>query len=216
MQVMKMKSMIVGAVVVVLMGALWYRVLYSPMESKASKAKSAAHVADTTATGLRRELAGLELAKKKHKDVTAAAMLGAIPTGGAEASFLRSVDALRVQTGADWQTITPSVPILSGSLTTVTVGITVQGTEPQLTRYLSGLSGLKRLFVVDTVNITGAGDSATSGVASGGTFQAGTLQMQVSGRIFSQPTAAPAPTGSGAATGTATPAASAPAPIPSR
>ena len=41
-------------------------------------------------------------------------MLAAIPVDAAEASFLRSIDALRVASGADWQSITPSRPGRAG------------------------------------------------------------------------------------------------------
>ena len=54
----KTKNLLVGALVVLLVGALWYKVVYSPMESKASKAKTAAHDADTSAASLRQALGG--------------------------------------------------------------------------------------------------------------------------------------------------------------
>ena len=44
----KTKNLIVAVLAVVLVGALWYRVLYSPMEAKASKAKASALEAETT------------------------------------------------------------------------------------------------------------------------------------------------------------------------
>ena len=52
----KTKNLLIGAIVVLLVGLLWYKVVYSPMESKASKAKTAAHQADATAASLRQEL----------------------------------------------------------------------------------------------------------------------------------------------------------------
>ena len=212
----KTKSLVIGAVIVALVGLMWYRVVYSPMESKASKAKTAAHDADATAANLQRSLNTAAAAKKSGKDVSAGEMLTAVPIDAAEASFLRSVDALRVSSGADWQSITPTVPASSGSIATINIAINVQGTEVQLTRYLSGLSDLKRLFVLDNVSISGSsagsGSSAsapTPNAPSGGTFVADKLQMAVSGRIFAQPVAVPSAPG---ATGTTTPAVGAPAP----
>jgi Tfp pilus assembly protein PilO len=211
----KTKNLMVGVLVVVLVGALWYRVVYSPMESKASKAKTAAQVADATSARLRRSLEDFSGAKKRSNDALTGPMLAAVPVDSAEASFLRTIDALRISSGADWQSITPAAPVLSGTLSTITVGIAVQGTEVQLMRYLAGLADSKRLFVVDSVTVSQGGTTGTTGTgsAAGGVFSGGKLQMQISGRIFSQPGAVVAPLGAtGTAAGATTPATGAPAP----
>ena len=216
----KTKNVMVGALVVVLVGALWYRVVYSPMETKASKAKSAAQAADATSAKLRRSLEDYSGAKKRTSDALTGPMLAAVPIDSAEASFLRTIDALRVSSGADWQSITPAPPVFSGNVTTITVGISVQGTEDQLMRYLAGLSDSKRLFVVDGLTVsqggtsaTGASTGASPGASSGGVFSGSTLQMQISGRIFSQPGAASAAVGAtGSAPGATTRVTGAPAP----
>ena len=193
----KTKNLLVTALVVLLVGGLWYKVVYSSMESKASKAKTAANAADTSAAGLRQQLGQSGATKKtKGQNVSLGAMLTAIPVDAAEASFLRSIDALRVATGANWQSITPAPPTSTGSLATISVGISVQGTEDQLARYVSGLAEMKRIFVTDNVTI------AATGNAQGGVFAAGNLQMQVAGRIFGQAQATPAATGATGATGT--------------
>jgi Tfp pilus assembly protein PilO len=191
----KTKNLMVGALVVLLVGGLWYKVVYSPMESKASKAKTAANAADTSAAGLRQQLGQSGATKKTNgQNVSLGAMLTAIPVDSAEASFLRSLDGLRVATGATWQSITPAPPTSTGSLATISVGISVQGTEDQLALYVSGLTELKRIFVTDNVTIT------ASGAGQGRVFAAGNLQMQVTGRIFGQAQTTPGATG---ATGTA-------------
>ena len=195
----KTKNLLVGAIVVLLVGALWYKVVYSPMESKASKAKTAANAADTSAASLRRALGNASAAKKANgQDVSLGVMLAAIPVDSAEASFLRSIDALRVSSGADWQSLTPGAPVTTGSLSTVSVGISVQGTEDQLAQYVSGLADLKRIFVTDNVTMS------ASGAAQGGIFAAGTLQLQVTGRVFSQPVASSATAGATGAAGSVT------------
>ena len=156
----KTKNLLVSAIVVLLVGALWYKVVYSPMESKASKAKTAANAADTSAAGLRQQLGTAGAAKKANgQDVAPGVMLAAIPADSAEASFLRSIDALRVSSGADWQSLTPGAPVTTGSLTTISVGLTVQVTEDQLAQYVSGLVDLKRIFVTDNVTMSSSGGS---------------------------------------------------------
>src|SRR5207253_9849938 len=132
--------------------------VYSPIESKASKAKTAAHDADRTAATLRQEISAATK-RAKAQSVATEVLLAAVPIDAAEASFLRSIDALRVSSGADWQSITPAPPTSAGNIATITVGISVQGSEDQLARYVSGLSDLKRLFVLDTLTLTAAAPS---------------------------------------------------------
>ena len=217
----KTKNLAVGAIVVLLVGALWYRVVYSPMESKASKAKTAAHDADQTAATLRQQISAAEK-RAKAQNVGTDVLLAAVPIDAAEASFLRSIDALRVSSGAEWQSITPALPTTTGSLATITVGISVQGSEDQLARYVSGLSDLKRLFVLDTLSLSASTGTGTPGTpapraAPGNVFTGGKLQMQISGRIFTQPgvVVAPAGTVTTPATGAAAPTAGAKTPAAS-
>jgi Tfp pilus assembly protein PilO len=217
----KTKNVMVSALVVLLVGALWYKVVYSPMESKASKAKSAAHEADSTAQTLQHQIGALQAAQKQAKlhDPAASVMLQAVPATAAEASFLRAIDALRIGSGANWQSITPSPPALSAGVASIAVTITVQGTETQLLRYASGLYDMKRIFLVDNLNITPGGNG--TGIAAlhavpGFVFPPGELQLQVTGRIFSGPGAVPVPAGTtGTPAAATTPATGAPAPTQS-
>jgi Tfp pilus assembly protein PilO len=211
----KTKNLAVGALVVLLLGMLWYRAVYSPMESKASKAKAAALAADTSSANLRQALNGSSSTKKNNDQaVSSQAMLEAVPIQTAEASFLRSIDAIRVSSGANWQTITPGTPTPAGSLVTISVAITAQGTEDEIARYVAGLSTMKRVFIVDNLTIQSGTNAATgSGPVrghAGAVFLGDSEQLQISGRIFASATAsattpatgAPAPTGgAGAPTG---------------
>jgi len=219
----KTKNLIVGALVVLLVGALWYRVVYSPMESAASKAKSAARDADTTSANLRQALNGTSSANKKAKtkDASSASMLAAVPTDSAQATFLRNLETLRLASGAEWQSVTPTVPSLAGTVTSINVAISVQGSQEQIDRYVAGLAGMKRLFVIDNLAISPAGStgSATAGPVQGhpgSTFVGDLFSAQIAGRIFSQPAAAAAATAGSTGTGTGgtatTPVTGAPAP----
>ena len=214
----KTKNLVVGAIVVLLVGALWYRVAYSPMQNKASKAKTEAHDADAQAATLRQQIAA-EAKRAKAQNVPTETLLAAVPLDAAEASFLRSIDALRVSSGADWQSITPTPPTITGNLATITVGISVQGSEDELSRYVSGLSDLKRLFVLDTLTISASAATGTESAPTatpGKVFPGGRLQLQVSGRIFAQPGAVAPAAGTTGARATTTPAGGAAAPVPAR
>ncbi|MCU1468432.1 MAG: Tfp pilus assembly protein PilO [Actinomycetia bacterium] len=204
----KTKNLLTGALAVFAVALLWFQFVYSPMESKASKARTSAHDADQAAAQLRRQLSGAGGQKNaKNPDPETAAMVEAVPVDAAEASFLRAVDALRVQSGAAWQSITPTAgtatAVGGASLMTVNVGISVQGSFAQLLQYVRGLSELKRLFVVDNVTLTGNGSKGPAGAGSAGSPASDQMQLQVSGRIFSQAgVPAASPTGSAPTSGT--------------
>jgi Tfp pilus assembly protein PilO len=213
----KTKNMMFGALVVLMVGVLWYRVVYSPMEAKASKAKTAAHDADISSAQLRQSLGGTSATKKpiKNHDVATDVMLAAIPVDSSEAAFLRGIDELRVTSGAEWQSVTPTAPVVAGPVASINIGITVQGTEGQLEAYYNGLELMKRIYVIDNMSINGtpASASTTGGVqaaAPGAVFAGGPLQMQISGRIFAQPGAVASTGTTGAAGAGTTPVTSAP------
>jgi len=203
----KTKNIVVGALVVLLVGMLWYRVVYSPMQSKASKAKTAAHDADTQSAGLRQALKSSSASTKKPKSTSTESLLAATPADPAEASFLRSLEAIRIDSGAAWQTIAPSTPAPATGGTSITVAITASGTEAQITRYLADLTALKRIFVIDNLSVAPGGSTSPAGSSTpqahpGAVFLGDVQQVSITGRIFTSTTATSS-TATGA-TGTAT------------
>jgi Tfp pilus assembly protein PilO len=224
----KTKTLIVGGLAVLMVGLLWFRVVYSPIKSKTSKANAAAHDAQTEADNLQKAIDDIMAANKKAaaKDVGTAKMLEAVPAETAEASFLRKLDVVRAVSGANWQSVTPSAPTATGGVTNISVSISVFGNENSLARYLSGLYAMKRVFIPDNVTLTPNGSGGIPGqtatVPDGALFAGGLMQMQVSGRIFAGPAAVESPvtsTGGAAPTGASTGApttgsATAPTPAP--
>jgi Tfp pilus assembly protein PilO len=209
----KTKTLIVGGLAVLMVGLLWFRVVYSPIKSKTSKANAAAHNAEVDAQNLQKAIDDIMAANKKAaaKDVGTEKMLGAVPATLAEASFLRQLDHLRVKSGANWQSVTPSPPTSTGGVANIGVSINVFGTETTLARYLSGLYAMQRVFIPDNITLTPQGSTALPGqaaaVPSGALFPGGEMQMQVSGRIFAGPGAVDTPAttpGSSATTGAST------------
>jgi Tfp pilus assembly protein PilO len=209
----KTKTLIVGGLAVLMVGLLWFRVVYSPIKSKTSKANAAAHNAEIDAQNLQHAIDNIMATKKKDaaKDVGTAKMLEAVPATTAEASFLRRLDSVRIASGANWQSVTPSTPTSAGGVTSIGVSINVFGTEDQLARYLSALYAMHRIFIPDNITLTPQGVASvpgqTAAVPSGALFAGGLMQMQVSGRIFAGPYAADSPattSGASASTGAST------------
>jgi Tfp pilus assembly protein PilO len=209
----KSKTLIVGGIVVLMVGLLWFKVVYSPIKSKTSKANEAAHNAQVDAQNLQHAIDNILAAQKKDasKDVGMAKMLEAVPATTAEASFLRILDKVRVSSGANWQSVTPSAPTSAAGVTSIGVSINVFGSETQLARYLNGLYAMNRIFIPDNITLTPQGSAAVPGqtavVPSGALFAGGLMQMQVSGRIFAGPYATDSPTtstGASTSTGAAT------------
>ena len=194
----KTKNLIVVVLAVVMISAVWYRLIYSPIKSKTSKANAAAQNAETDSKNLQDAIDNIMAANKKsaEKDVGTAQMLTAVPADAAEASFLRSLDTIRVGSGADWQSVTPGAPSASGGVTSITINITVNGNETSLASYLNGLYSMHRIFVPDNVTLANLGCLDPSTCGNGALFKGGPMTMTVSGRIFAGPTAVPS-TGSG-------------------
>jgi Tfp pilus assembly protein PilO len=212
----KTKNVLVGALVVALVGMLWYRVVYSPMQSKASKAKTAAHDADTQSASLRQALNASSADTKQQKSQSVQSLLEATPADPGEASFLRSLEAIRIDSGAAWSTISPSTPVPATVGESITVAITASGTQSQIGRYLADLTALKRIFVIDNVSITPGGSNSPAGGPApkdqpGNMFTGDLQQATISGRIFTSTSAASAAATGASGTAT-TPAVGAPAP----
>jgi Tfp pilus assembly protein PilO len=213
----KQKNMIVGALAALLVLALWYMMLYSPLTSAASKANQATTAAKTTAKSLEQQIAGLKGDLPSQKGQKQQLNL-AIPSTPAESAFLRDLDRVKAASGVTFQSVAPSPPTggAAGATTSINVSISVSGSVAQVHKYLTALATLKRLFVIDNVSLTaGASTNGSNASSSGGPVGdvfAGpgappTLQAQIAGRIFTQATIASATPG----VATAPAAASAPA-----
>jgi Tfp pilus assembly protein PilO len=99
-------------------------------------------------------------------------------------SFLQQITALAVSSG-DPNTPTISVTQAAGGakagVTSVQVGLTLDGTYGQMTQFLNGLDSFPRLFTVTTITVAG-GNVVTGGQVVAPTTAGYTLTM--SGDIF--------------------------------
>ena len=217
---MKTKNVAVNILFAVLATALWYQLLLKPTRSQTSKIKADTASEQAKLTPLESQLA------QARKDASHAAefkaqlvsLQAAMPDSPALAEFIRDLNGIAAASDVSWQSVTHAAPTAgTDAVMSITVGITIKGTYPQVMDYLGRLAELQRLLVVDNVTFNPASTDATSGTGGGSGTSAGggashggstgpfsgadQLAVSISGRMFETPGPA---LGSGAASGTAT------------
>lgn len=207
----KTKNLLVGILVTVLVVALWYKVLYSPAKSSATKANDQAEQVQQQVDVLRTQVAS-ETAKRKQAAaaVPVKKLQAAVPVDDKLTTFIRQSDALANSSGVAWQSVTPTAPTSDGSMQTINVAVNVAGGYASVMAYLRGMLGADRILIIDNVSFTAAapvGDAGKGGGLSGEVFGSvgGTpsLQVTISGRLFAQAGAAAASAASAPNSGSA-------------
>jgi len=217
---MKTKNLAVGAVVGLLVLALGYNFLIKPANAQAKKVKADTAAERTKLQPLEAQLAQANIDASHASTFKArlGALKNAVPDSPALANFIRDANGLAVASHVSWVAVTHGTPsTATPPVASIALGIQIKGTYEQVVDYLTRLSSLTRLVVVDSVTLAPAGSTgpgaagATGGVnASTGPFTGGsTLAVTISARMFETPPVVPGTSGTGAATtpigGTATP-----------
>jgi Tfp pilus assembly protein PilO len=198
---MKTKNLAVSILVGVLVVALWYMELLKPTRAKVASVKS-----DTTAQEQKLAPLQRQLSQAQHDAAHAAEFKAqlqslqlALPNSPALAAFLRDANGIASAAGVTWQSVSHSAPVPGlGGVQSITVGLQVQGTYGQIVDYLSRLASMKRLLVVDSLQLStstsGApGSNSGTSSASTGPFSGGDqLTATISSRMFATPDAATA------------------------
>jgi Tfp pilus assembly protein PilO len=202
----KTKNLAVIALAAVLVLTLWYRMMYSPLQSKASSANQAAEEAESRVNTLDRQIrqAKGQASDEKSKKAALDELSNAIPVTPQLAKFLRTTDSVRAASGVGFQSITPQAPTLVNGVETTNVGIIVEGEYGQVIDYINRLNEADRLVVIDSIGFSTAG-AASAGAAGGGPVgevfagvgAAPNLQVQLTARLFSQASASAAPASTG-------------------
>ncbi len=213
---MKTKNLAVGILAAVLTTALWYTMLLKPISSQVSKVK-----ADTTSERAKLEPLQAQLSKAQRDAAHAASfktelqsLQSAMPDSPALAAFIRDGNGIAAAAGVTWQSTSHATPVVgTAGVSSITLGITVKGTYPQVMDYLGRLAGLQRLVVVDSVQLNAAASAGTGGGGAGalggsnsgssggstGPFSGATsLTATIGARMFETPGAATAIGGAGA------------------
>jgi Tfp pilus assembly protein PilO len=208
---MKTKNLAVGALVGVLVMALWYNFLLKPSRSDASKVKAETEVERTKLQPLQAQLAQANLAAAHAGTFKArlAALKHAVPDSPELANFIRDANAIADASHITWQSVSHGLPAIGADgVSSIAVSIDIQGTYEQVLDYLGRIAALKRLVVLDNLSFSSAGTTGTGATtgsavdASTGPFSGGsTLAVTMTGRMFeTAPVGAVTTGGTGAAT----------------
>ena len=168
---MKSKNLIVGAIAGVLVLALWYVFLLSPINSQKSKAHKATVAAQKDLQAAQAHLSQLHdlQARSKQIDRQVAKLRAAVPVNPAISTFIRQANQIADETQVAWQSVTPtqSAAAVGAVLgpTPVGLGIQVKGGVHEVLDYIDHLMALPRVVVIDQIQVT-PGSDATLSVAS--------------------------------------------------
>jgi Tfp pilus assembly protein PilO len=225
---MKTKNMAVSIIVAVLVVALWWTMLLKPTRAKVAKAKS-----DTTAQEAKLAPLQQQLSQAQRDAAHAAEFKAqleslqlALPNSPALAAFIRNANGVASAAGVKWQSVTHATPTPGlGGVQSISVSLQVEGTYGHLIDYLGRLAAMKRLFVVDNLQLAASSSSSSSSststaggdasAQSTGPFSGGDqLTATIAGRMFALPDASSAAAMGQTGTPTA-PAASSSAPASS-
>jgi Tfp pilus assembly protein PilO len=202
---MKTKNLAVSGLIAVLTLALWYNFLLKPSRSEASKVKAETETEKSKLPPLQAQLAQAnnDAAHAGTFKARLAALKHAVPETPELANFIRDANGIAVASGIQWQSVTHGVPTPGEAGTaSIAVGIQIKGTYEQVVDYLTRISSLRRLLVLDSVPFTSAatntaapGAGATPGAAPGvgestGPFSGGSqLSVTIAARMFDTPAA---------------------------
>jgi len=211
---MKTKNLMVSILVAVLVLALWYTMLLKPTRSKVSKTKADAQAQEDKLAPLQTQLAQARADAANAAQIKAelASLQQALPNTPALAAFIRDANATASASGVAWQSVTHAPPVPGiGGIESITVGIQVKGTYGEVLDYVGKLAAMKRLLVVDNLQLatTTSGGSNAEGLSTGPFSGGDQLAATISARMFATPSAAQAAAAAGE-TGAPSTAASAP------
>ena len=216
---MKSKNLIVGAVVGVLVLALWYVFVLSPIQSQKSKAHTATLAAEKNLQAAQAQLSQLRdlKARSKQIDRQVAKLRAAVPVNPAISTFIRQANQIAAETQVSWVSVTPTqtgagASVALGGPTSIGLGIQVKGGVHEVLDYLDHLMALPRVVVVDQLQVTPGGDASagaqTTGPPTGDIFAGQgappTLTVQITARMFTAPPSSATAT-AGASAGSTTP-----------
>ena len=159
---------VTGAAAIVLT-LVWYVALFRPQSSRLSKAHTAYAAASAKADDLQTQIGTLEaLVRQIPADSARLAQLNAaLPAAPDLKGLLTQLDALATRTGVQLTSLSPatasaaaastSASSSAGGTQTVTLPMSVSGSYPALTSFLTGLELMPRALTVNSISLSPSG-----------------------------------------------------------
>jgi len=188
------------AAALVIAGA-WYALLWSPQSQSLHKASAARATAQSKQQDLTATINRLVAAKAQLpiKEAQLADLEQAIPTQPQLDQLIDEIHQAAGASGVEWQSLSPSPPAtqaktagtptagaLPGGLQAINLSIQVNGDYFQVTDFVTRLTRMSRLLVVDGVNLGGNGSAG----GSTGSSKTPKLSAQITSRMFYLPVGA--------------------------
>jgi len=179
---MKTKNLAVSILVGFLVLALWWTMLLKPTRAKVAKAKTDAAAQEAKLAPLQTQLnqARTDASHAAEFKAELQSLQLALPNNPALSAFIRDANGIASAAGVQWQSVTHAAPApgVTG-VESITVGLQVQGTYGQILDYLTRLASMKRLLVVDSLQLSPVTSAATAGNAGGANANAGNAGANV-------------------------------------
>ena len=164
---MSRKTLLIAIGAVVGVVVLWWFLLWSPRQAKVAEARERAEAAETRQADLELRVARLKDLEEDQalKQSQLEELRVAIPDQPNLAQFILDANEAANKAGIEFLTISPQPPTAEsaiGGAAPVNLSITVAGGYFQVLDYLNRLDDLRRIVVVDSLNVTPGGTGAQS------------------------------------------------------
>lgn len=184
---MRRAPLILAALGLVLVTALWFLFVISPMNTRIGEFRDQTELAKNEEMTLRATLARLRAIQESELTYIAAAgaLQEMIPPTPDLADLVDQLDVLKQETGVRWVSITPGLPaeVEGQTYREIPLSMNIQGQYFEVLGYLYGLAELDRLVVVRSLAVS-------SGVDDDGFTL---LSVNLSGAVFTTGELTPPP-----------------------
>ena len=179
---MKRQTMIAVGVAALVVVLGWYMFSYRPKGADLAEARKDAKTAEAQEAPLRTDLARLQALDRERplREAELQRLVGLIPERDELAGFFISADEIATRSGLRWNNISASQPAAAataGQPSVIALSIQVEGGFFQLLDYLGRMERLRRLVVIDSIQVSPSGGDEASGTS-------GNLAVTLSARMF--------------------------------
>lgn len=192
---MKRQTMIGAALAMVVVLVVWFMFMYKPKGSQLSDARTKTQAAVAKEAGLQSTLTRLKAldTQRPAREAEMQRLAVAVPEQPDLASFILSIREIEARAGVKWVSIAPTAPAAgpAGSPSVIALTMNFEGGFFQVLDFLSRVERLRRVVVIDGVDLQGNAASATP--PAPGQEAPAELKATITARLFTMAPPALAP-----------------------